>query len=541
MISAEDLLSIPIFAQLENTDREHFATRAADVRLLAHEWLIHEGEPSSFYALLEGSVEMWKDLNGKQELLLTRGPNEFFGEMPLLLGSPSLVSIRAIERCRLARFDRQQLQELIRDYPGFGSAIFATLNERFLKTQDWARATPIARVILRGQHAHPLWPALRSFLFANHVPYTFLPEVPGTSISNDLSQIAIEVDGSALIAPFTLTKIAKALNMQVEPGAKLYDLVVVGAGPAGMASAVYAASEGLKTLVIERAAAGGQAGTSSRIENYLGFPGGVSGDELSGRALKQAQRFGAEIMVTRSVTSLCKEENLFHTVIEGGDEVHSRCLLLATGVDWRILEAPGIPALLGRGVFYGASRTEAISLAGRIVYVVGGGNSAGQAAMFLSSYAAEVRVLVRGSRLASSMSHYLIDQLETRSNVIIETQTSVHAVVGEGLLEQIQLTRPGESVLTRPADALFIMIGADARTEWLPAEIERDERGYVKTGLQLRTWQLERPAFPLESSVPGLFCAGDVRSGSIKRVASSVGEGSMSVSFIHEYLAFPQP
>lgn len=318
MISAEDLLSIPIFAQLEITDREHFATRAADVRLPAHEWLIHEGEPSSFYALLEGRVEMWKDLNGKQELLLTRGPNEFFGEMPLLLGSPSLVSIRAIERCRLARFDRQQLQELIRDYPGFGSAIFATLNERFLRTQDWARATPIARVILRGQHAHPLWPALRSFLFANHVPYTFLPEAPGTSISNDPSQIAIEVDGSALSAPFTLTGVAKALHMQVEPGAKLYDLVVVGAGPAGMASAVYAASEGLKTLVIERAAAGGQAGTSSRIENYLGFPGGVSGDELSGRALKQAQRFGAEVMVTRSVTSLCKEGNLFHTVIEGG-------------------------------------------------------------------------------------------------------------------------------------------------------------------------------------------------------------------------------
>jgi thioredoxin reductase (NADPH) len=325
------------------------------------------------------------------------------------------------------------------------------------------------------------------------------------------------------------------------PREKHYDVVIAGAGPAGMAAGVYGASEGLKVLIVERSAAGGQAGTSSRIENYLGFPSGISGDELTERAVKQALRFGSEIAVTRSIEAVLIMDVGYCVQLDGGERIGARAVLLATGVDWHRIEVPGLDRLLGRGVLYGASRQEASSVAGKKLFMVGGGNSAGQAAVFFANYAAEVIMLVRGAGLALSMSQYLITQIAEKGNIRIETSTEVTGVYGDEHLEQIvTTTRDSEGVKvpsTRDADALLLMIGATANTSWLPPTLQRDAKGYIYTGRDLTGWPLDREPFPLETSLPGIFCAGDVRHGSIKRVASGVGEGSMSIAFIHQYLA----
>jgi thioredoxin reductase (NADPH) len=305
---------------------------------------------------------------------------------------------------------------------------------------------------------------------------------------------------------------------------------------------VYGASEGLKVLVVERSAAGGQAGTSSRIENYLGFPNGISGDDLSERALKQAARFGAEIAMTRTIENVEKlAEGGYCVELDGGQRVTACVVLLATGVDWRTLEADGVDRLQGRGVLYGASRNEASNVVGKRVFIVGGGNSAGQAAVFFSNYAEQVNVLVRRAGLELTMSQYLIEQIAAKGNIRVEPYTQVIAAEGDDHLERL-VTRTDQSgeperVETREADALFVMIGADASTKWLPAELERDPKGYICTGRDLQAWTLEREPFPLETSLPGVFCAGDVRHDSIKRVSSGVGEGSMAIAFIHQYLA----
>ena len=308
-----------------------------------------------------------------------------------------------------------------------------------------------------------------------------------------------------------------------------------------MSAAVYAASEGLNVLSVERFAAGGQAGTSSRIENYLGFPAGLSGDELTERALKQAKRFGVEMLFKRNVEEVQSLDDGHCVTLDGGDRISACVLLLTTGVSWHRLEFEGHDELLGRGILYGASRFDGVAVSGRRIFIVGGGNSAGQAAVFYSGYAAEVIMLVRGAGLTQSMSQYLIQQIHDKANIRIEPYTQVTGVHGEDHLEQITTTsRPPagpDFTCTRDAKALFIMIGAVAKTQWLPASIERDPNGYICTGRDITTWSLDREPFALETSIPGIFCAGDVRHGSIKRVASSVGEGSMSIAYIHEYLA----
>jgi thioredoxin reductase (NADPH) len=293
--------------------------------------------------------------------------------------------------------------------------------------------------------------------------------------------------------------------------------------------------------MVERSAAGGQAGTSSRIENYLGFPEGVSGEDLTGRALKQAIRFGAEIAMTRCIEKLTRLECGYSLELDGGQRVTALAVLLATGVEWRRLQVDGGDRLLGRGVLYGASRAEANNVNGKKVFIVGGGNSAGQAAMFFSSYATKVKVLVRGEGLRLTMSQYLIGEIASKANIEIVPFTEVRAVEGEEHLERIVTrVRPPagkETFVTYEADALFVMIGADPNTTWLPAELERDSGGYICTGRDLKTWHREREPFPLETNLPGVFCAGDVRHASIKRVSSGVGEGSMAIAFIHQYLA----
>jgi len=390
---------------------------------------------------------------------------------------------------------------------------------------------------------------VRDFLQRNRVPYVFLdlektPEAVEELKKYKLSDAELPVvmfpTGDPLVQP-SQTALAARIGLRVQAAKDFYDLVILGAGPAGLAAAVYGASEGLRTLVVEPQAPGGQAGSSSRIENYLGFPAGVSGEELAKRAYIQATRFGAEFLTQRA--SSLRSENKYHFVKLADDrEVSCQTVLVSLGVDYRKLDIPGIDRFTGAGVYYGAAMTEAMSCADEEVFIVGGANSAGQAAMYFSNYAAKVSMLVRASSLAQGMSKYLVDQISERPNIIVETGTEVVAVDGKERLGCIRLKGPnGER--EQLATSMFIFIGAAPKTEWLPSELARDARGFLLTGPQLKTnnalgnWREDRQPFLLECNLPGIFAAGDVRSDSIKRVASAVGQGSMAVQFIHQYLA----
>jgi thioredoxin reductase (NADPH) len=548
MITAEDLKGVKIFSSLTETELHRLAQTAADVRLTADEWLIREGELPWFYVLLEGRLQIAKDILGRQQYLheFEFRVGDFFGEVPILLGTPSLISLRAEAACRVARFDRQQLHELIRDSAAASAMILQTMNDRLLRVQRYAATVPSSRVLILGTGYDTDCRDIRDFLSANRIPYEWIDrehesERAGAFLAKEFPGPAVVVDGVPCKHPPTVRELARALQLQTEPNSDSYDVVIAGAGPAGMAAGVYGASEGLKVLMVERSAAGGQAGTSSRIENYLGFPEGISGADLTGRALQQAMRFGAEIAMTRCVEALLPIEGGYSLGLDGGQRVSARAVLLATGVDWRRLQIEGADRLLGRGVLYGASRTEASNVNGKKVAIVGGGNSAGQAAVFFSDYASEVRVLVRGEGLKLSMSQYLIGQIASKDNIQVVPFTQVIEAEGADHLERIVTrTRHPDGEETRcicEADGLFVMIGADASTSWLPRELERDEKGYICTGRDLTSWKLAREPFPLETNLPGVFCAGDVRHASIKRVSSAVGEGSMAIAFIHQYLA----
>ena len=332
---------------------------------------------------------------------------------------------------------------------------------------------------------------------------------------------------------------AERLGLQTAPHSLEYDVAIIGGGPAGLAAAVYGASEGLRTIVIEREAPGGQAGTSSRIENYLGFPSGVSGDELASRALQQARRLGAEILVTRAVAGIDPATRAVH--LDGGDLVRARTLVLATGVAWRRVAIEGFDRLIGKGIYYGAARSEVGATQGLDIHLVGAGNSAGQAALFFANHAANVTLLVRGDSLEKSMSQYLIDQLRAKSNIHVRLRTEIDAVHGDTHLTAIDIHHRDSGEAGRhESGGLFIFIGADAETEWLPPEVARDARGYVLTGddvTKAGRWSSERDPFLLETSVPGIFACGDVRLSPVKRVASAVGEGSMAIAFVHQFLA----
>jgi thioredoxin reductase (NADPH) len=541
MITSEDLEKIPVFAGVEEQERRRLARRAADIILEPGEWLIREGEEPRFFVILEGELEVLKDIVGQRRELGRGVAGEISGELPLFLGTSNTVSLRALTHCRVARFERQQLQELVRDSPSAGELIFQTMASRTAMAQQIVMATPSSRVQISGSKYDTTCRSIRSFLSANRIQYDWNPTWPEPGVE---TAITVSVEGTPLEEP-TVRRVAEALGFRTVPKHDQYDIIIAGAGPAGMAAAVYSASEGLKVLVVERFAAGGQAGTSSRIENYLGFPAGISGDELTERALKQAKNFGVEILVKRNVERIEPLEGGHCVMLDGGDLIRTRVILLTTGVSWHRLEFERHDQLLGRGINYGASRFDGVAVTGHRIFIIGGGNSAGQAAVFYSSYAAEVVMLVRGAGLTLSMSQYLIQQIRDKANIRVEPYTQVSSVHGENHLEQITtVTRsPGvpESTCTHNAKALFIMTGAVAKTDWLPSEIERDAKGYICTGRDLTTWSLDREPFALETSIPGIFCAGDVRHGSVKRVASGVGEGSMSIAFIHEYLALVTP
>ncbi|AFY39993.1 response regulator receiver protein [[Leptolyngbya] sp. PCC 7376] len=397
---------------------------------------------------------------------------------------------------------------------------------------------------------------IKDFLARNQIPYRWL-DIERDAKAKELIEYAkvqdpclplvLFPDGDSQKKPSNLA-IAEKIGLQTEAEKPFYDLIIVGGGPGGLAAAVYGASEGLRTVMLEKEAPGGQAGTSSRIENYLGFPVGLSGGDLARRAVTQAKRFGVEILTPQEVTNIRIENDYRIVTLKSGAELTSHAVILAMGVSWRRLSMPGIEKFTGAGVYYGAAQTEAIACKGEDVYVVGGANSAGQAAMYFSRFARKVIMLVRGESLTKSMSQYLIDQIGETENIEVRTHSSIMEAQGETRLESLVIQNSAtETITTEPAKSLFIFIGAVPRTEWLDEFISRDERGFILTGPDLHgdrlgiprqyRWLQERAPFLLETNVPGVFAVGDVRHGSVKRVASGVGEGSICVQFVHRYLS----
>ena len=420
---------------------------------------------------------------------------------------------------------------------------------------DWLSLfrPPFAGIRVIGNRWSPKSHQTKDFLGRNQVPYQWLDIETDeearrlVTYADDRRQclpLVLFPDGSHLTQP-TNVEIAEKIGLKTQAELPFYDLAIVGAGPAGLAAGVYGASEGLSTVMIEREAPGGQAGSSSRIENYLGFPVGLSGGDLARRAVTQAKRFGVEILTPQEVIGVRVEDPYRIVKLADGSEISSHALLIATGVAWRKLDVPGIERLTGAGVYYGAAQTEAIACSGEEVYIVGGANSAGQAAMHFSKYAHKVTILVRGESLVKSMSQYLVEQISATDNIIVRVHSSVVEVKGETSLEAIAIADivTGEKQ-TVSASSLFIFIGAQPRTDWLDGVVERDQQGFILSGPDVmrdrrcpRGWTLDRDPFLLETSVPGIFVAGDVRYGSVKRVATGVGEGAIAVQFIHQYLS----
>jgi thioredoxin reductase (NADPH) len=549
VVTAEEIGRIALFAGLEPEQREQLCRLAADVTLVAGEYAAHEGGERALFAVLEGRIEPVKNVDGIERVVGERRPGDVFGEVPLALGTVFPVGFRAAEPSRVMRIEARDYHAIAAMAPDIAKEVGRLAAHRMSGSrglQGLAAEPPPPRALVVGHRWDAACTALRRFLDRNQVSHEWLtPDAPddasdvwGGPLPADGDLPAIQVIGGKTVIRPRLRRVAELLDLGTEPEAATYDTVIVGAGPAGLAAAVYGASEGLSTIVVEREAPGGQAGTSSRIENYLGFPAGVSGDELASRALQQARRLGAEILVTRSIERI--DAATRHVRLDGGDVLRARTIILACGVTWRRLSIDGFDRLSGKGISYGAARSEAPSTHGLDVHIVGAGNSAGQAALFFSAHARSVTILCRADGLEKSMSRYLVDQLATRPNVHMLFGVEVAAVHGDASLQAIDVRDTATGHTTRlESGGLFIFIGADAQTDWLPPEIAVDRLGYVLTGPDMRAtgrWTLDRDPYLLETTVPGIFACGDVRFAPVKRVAAAVGEGSMAIAFVHQYL-----
>jgi len=548
MVTAEEIGGITIFAALHPGDRERLARVAADISLVPGEYAVHEGGERALFAVLEGRIQPIKLVDGIERVVGERHPGDIFGEVPITLGTVFPVGFRAAEKSRVMRVEPHDYHAVAAVAPDVGKEVGRLAGHRIGGPgglQGIAAEPPPPRAIVVGHRWDASCAELRRFLDSNQITFRWLTPDAADAVEHwggplpadeDCPTIRV-VDGKTVVRP-QLRRVAELLGLATEAVAAEYDAVIVGAGPAGLAAAVYGASEGLRAIVVEREAPGGQAGASSRIENYLGFPSGVSGGELASRALQQARRLGAEILVTRAITRIDAATRQVH--LDGGDVLRGRTIILGCGVAWRHLSIEGIDRLAGKGISYGAARSEAANTHGLDVHIVGAGNSAGQAAMFFSTHARSVTILCRGETLEKSMSRYLVDQLAGRSNISTLNWTEVVAVHGDTSLEAIGVrnSATGETTMLE-SGGLFILIGADAETAWLPPEIALDRHGYVLTGSDVRDagrWELERDPYLLETSVPGIFACGDVRFGPVKRVAAAVGEGSMAIAFVHQYL-----
>lgn len=546
MLTTDDIRAIPLFSTLAVPELERLARTSADLRLAAGEYAAYAGgEERALFAVLAGKLEVVRSFDGVERILGWRVPGTIFGELPIALGTPLYGGYRASEPSRVMRVEIREYYAIAAASPEIALKVAALARERIGGMQGIEAEVPKPRVTIVGHRWDRACGELRQFLARNQISHEWLtpdaPELPtrwpGTLPADQDCPVLKLADGALLSRPAT-RDLARLLGLQTSPRLAEYDTIVIGGGPAGLAAAVYGASEGLRTLVVEREAPGGQAGTSSRIENYLGFPSGVSGDELASRALKQAGRLGAEILVTRSVARIDAKTHQIY--LDGDDVVRARTIILATGVTWRRLAIEGSDPLIGKGIYYGAARSEASATHGLDVHLIGAGNSAGQAALYFASHARTVTLVVRGDSLEKSMSRYLIEQLGGKANVAVQLQSEVVAIHGDTHLTAIDI-RDNASATVRRHDCggLFIFIGADAETGWLPADIARDARGYVLTGddvVKAGRWSHNRDPYLLESSVPGVFACGDVRLSPVKRVASAVGEGSMAIAFVHKYL-----
>jgi len=545
VFTVDEIATLPLFSTLAEDELEYLAGAVEDIHLVAGEYVAHEGEGRFLAVVVEGKTELTKLVNDVEQVIGVRLPGELGGEIPMTLGTPLPASMRAIQPSRVMKVPVKVFHTLAAMAPQISATVGAAALERLEMLRN-ATAQPLEPAMFvigprvdRGVHG------CDSFLHRNQIPYERLdPDDPaavaltggGAPVAGPYPVVALR-DGTRLIAP-TMRVVATVAGLTVAPSRARYDVVIVGGGPAGLTAAVNGASEGLQTGLIESFAPGGQAGTSTRIENYTGFPFGVSGDELASRALQQAKRLGGEIVVTRRVEAIDPADLTVR--LDGGDVLRTRSIVLAMGVEWRRLEVDSVDRFVGSGVYYGAARSDASLAQGNDVYLIGAGNSSGQSAIFFSNHARSVTLLVRGESLAASMSHYLIEQIATKANIRVETRSEVVAVHGDEQLEAIEvIDRRTGTTSRRDARVLFVLIGAEAATDWLPSEISRDKHGFVLTGtdaMKAGQWKADREPFALETSAPGIFAVGDIRSGSVKRVAASVGEGGIAIAFVHRYL-----
>jgi thioredoxin reductase (NADPH) len=496
------------------------------------------------FVVLAGRLEIVNIVNEEETILRTLSRGEFTGELIHLSGRPSLVRCRAQETSTLLEIDRPNLRRIMETDAPLGEIFLRA----FLLRRVYLITNSVGEAILIGSSHSGDTLRLREFLTRNGHPFTYIDVERDDGVQALLDQFEIRVTDIPVVicrGDLVLRNPSNAmaaacfgLNAGINEG-DVYDLLVVGAGPSGLAAAVYGASEGLKVLVLETTAPGGQAGSSSRIENYLGFPTGISGQELANRAFIQAEKFGAQIAIARSARALKCLRTPYTIELDDGGSVQGRSVLLAAGAQYRKLDLPNISQFEGAGIYYAATLVEAQLCGDDEIVVVGGGNSAGQAAIFLSELAKHVYLLVRGPGLANTMSRYLIARIEARREITVMPWTEIVALEGDQHLERVhwQDKKTGATE-THDIQHVFLMTGAKPNTAWLRGCLALDEKHFIKTGSDLGSeWKVARPPFLLETSVPGIFAAGDVRSGSVKRVASAVGEGSMAIQFVHKVLA----
>ena len=497
-----------------------------------------------FFVVERGSVEIVEHSSGEPKTVTVHAVHEFGGDVDLLTGRPALISAIAHGDTEVFEIAPGDIRRIMSERPALGELLLRA----FIARRELLVASDFQGLRVLGAGSSRDTFRIRDFLARNQVPFTWIdvdhdPQVSELLLRFGLSETdtPVVINGSEPLLRNPSTRaLADAIGVRRLLGKKVYDLVVVGGGPAGLAAAVYGSSEGLATAVIDATAPGGQAGTSSKIENYLGFPTGISGADLASRAILQAQKFGAQFSNPSQVVRLEFENSSPVVCLDDGQRVSTRCLLIASGANYRKLDVPGREQFEGSGVYYAATQTEAQLCRGSEVLVVGGGNSAGQAVMFLSDQTTRVLLLLRGGDLRKGMSSYLADRIEGASNIEVLSDAEISRMLGDQWLKAVEIKnhRTGET-RTVQTPAVFTFIGAIPCTDWLPSEIETDSKGFVKTGRLASTspyWTAEREPFLLEASRPGVFAAGDVRLGSIKRVASAVGEGSMAVQFVHEYL-----
>ncbi len=515
------------------------------------EVLFEAGEQNTrFYVVIEGALEVVQPIGDREVPVVVHGPGQFTGEINMLSARRSLVRARAQTDGVVIVLDRNDLRTLVhRD-----SELSEILMRAFILRRVALLAEGATDLILLGSRHSAGTLQLKEFLTRNGQPFTYqdVESDPEVELLLDRFHIGVNevpvvlCEGGHVLRNPSIEVLAPALGLSPDMDlTKIRDLVIVGAGPGGLAAAVYAASEGLDVLVLESTAPGGQAGTSSKIENYLGFPTGISGMALAGRALNQAEKFGAEVAIGRTAVRLDCDARPYRIHLAGGDVVRTRSIVIASGVRYRRLSLPSVARFEGAGIFYSATRMEGQMCAGEEIAIVGGGNSAGQAAVYLATLATRVHMLVRGPGLAESMSRYLIQRIESSPGISLRTYTEIQELEGDDRLRSIRWrhVRTGE-VETRPIGNLFLMTGADPNTAWLEGCVLLDDKKFIKTGndilpeeLAASAWNLPRRPNLLETSIPGVFAVGDVRSTSVKRVASAVGEGSICVQLVHKTLA----